>query len=110
MARIPGRPGVTLSSIGNSKFLSGGHASMADATQPEQAHLSVPGATLYYRTRGSGPLLLMLQGGDGDADGTDALTDHLVNGYTVLSYDRRGLSRSPITTRPRQWTSPPTAR
>jgi len=38
----------------------------------------------------------MLQGGDGDADGTDALTDHLVNGYTVLSYDRRGLSRSPI--------------
>jgi pimeloyl-ACP methyl ester carboxylesterase len=69
---------------------------MADAAQSRPASLAVPGATLYYQTKGKGPLLLMLQGGDGDADGTDALAGHLVNRYTVLTYDRRGLSRSPI--------------
>lgn len=36
------------------------------------------------------------RGGDGDAEGTDALAGHLIDGYTVLGYDRRGLSRSPI--------------
>ena len=56
--------------------------------------LGVPGATLYYKVQGTGPLLLMLQGGDGDADATDSLAKHLVDTYTVLSYDRRGLSRS----------------
>ncbi len=56
--------------------------------------LRVPGARLYYKVQGTGPLLLMLQGGDGDADGMDALAKQLVEGYTVLSYDRRGLSRS----------------
>jgi hypothetical protein len=30
--------------------------------------LRVGGATLFYRVRGSGPLLLILPGGDGDAD------------------------------------------
>jgi pimeloyl-ACP methyl ester carboxylesterase len=38
----------------------------------------------------------LFQGGDGDADGTDALADHLAGHYTVLSYDPRGLSRSPV--------------
>ncbi len=56
--------------------------------------LGVPGATLYYKAQGTGPLLLIIQGGDGDADATDALAGHLVDRYTVLSYDRRGLSRS----------------
>jgi len=50
--------------------------------------LRVPGARLYYEVQGTGPLLLMLQGGDGDADAMDALAKHLVEGYTVLSYDR----------------------
>jgi len=58
--------------------------------------LPVPGATLHYKMRGSGPLLLLLQGGDGDADAAGALADHLVSHYTVLTYDRRGLSRSPL--------------
>ena len=47
-------------------------------------------------TQGHGPPLLMLQGGDSDADGTDALAAHLIDHYTVLSYDRRGLSRSSV--------------
>jgi len=69
---------------------------MTDTAQSGVAHLPVPGAALYYKLRGSGPLLLVLQGGDGDADGTDALADHLTGRYTVLSYDRRGLARSPV--------------
>jgi pimeloyl-ACP methyl ester carboxylesterase len=69
---------------------------MAHAAQSRPASLAVPGATLYYETKGKGPVLLMLQGGDGDANGTDALAEHLASRYTVLTYDRRGLSRSPI--------------
>ena len=68
---------------------------MADVT----AELPVPGATLHYKMRGEGPLLLLVQGGDGDADGMDALADQLIDSYTVLSYDRRGLSRSPVSDR-----------
>jgi pimeloyl-ACP methyl ester carboxylesterase len=58
--------------------------------------LRVDGATLFYRVRGSGPLLLILPGGDGDADTADAPCDNLTDRYTVVTYDRRGLSRSKI--------------
>jgi pimeloyl-ACP methyl ester carboxylesterase len=58
--------------------------------------LHVAGATLFYRVRGSGPTLLILPGGDGDADTTKTLCDELVDHYTVVTYDRRGLSRSTI--------------
>lgn len=58
--------------------------------------LRVPDATLYYQTRGSGPVLLILQGGDGDADRTADLVEQLADAYTVVTYDRRGLARSPI--------------
>ena len=47
--------------------------------------LRVPGAHLYYQVRGSGPLLLILQGADGDAGGSDSLTNHLIDHYTVLT-------------------------
>jgi pimeloyl-ACP methyl ester carboxylesterase len=58
--------------------------------------LRVAGATLFYRMRGSGPPLLILPGGDGAADSVDALSDQLVDRYTVVTYDRRGLSRSSV--------------
>ena len=61
----------------------------------EQA-LSVLGATLFYRVRGTGPLLLILAGGHGDADTTDGLCEQLIDYYTVVTYDRRGLSRSTV--------------
>src|SRR6266542_586527 len=61
-----------------------------------EGRLAVPGATLYYRLRGAGPLLLILQGGAGDAEGSNAMAARLVDAYTVLSYDRRGLSRSTL--------------
>jgi pimeloyl-ACP methyl ester carboxylesterase len=69
---------------------------MTGTMQARAAGLPVPGATLHYKVRGNGPLLLLLQGGDGDADAADAIAGHLAGDYTVLSYDRRGLSRSPV--------------
>ncbi|MEQ4718847.1 alpha/beta hydrolase [Nonomuraea sp. B19D2] len=58
--------------------------------------LHVPGADLYYETRGTGPLLLISQSGEGDAGRSVDLADRLVDEYTVITYDRRGLSRSTI--------------
>jgi pimeloyl-ACP methyl ester carboxylesterase len=58
--------------------------------------LRVAGATLFYRVTGSGPTLLILPGGHGDADTAKALCDQLVNNYAVVTYDRRGQSRSKI--------------
>lgn len=56
--------------------------------------MTVPGATLYYEVRGSGPLLLISQSGEGDAGRSTDLVDQLIADYTVVTYDRRGLSRS----------------
>src|SRR5690349_12079780 len=56
--------------------------------------LAVPGATLYYDVRGTGPVLLISQSGEGDADRTVDLVDALAEDFTVVTYDRRGLSRS----------------
>ncbi|MFF2996469.1 alpha/beta fold hydrolase [Streptomyces sp. NPDC057950] len=56
--------------------------------------LSVPGADLHYQVCGTGPLLLISQSGEGDADRTVDLVPHLTGSYTVVTYDRRGLSRS----------------
>src|SRR5215211_2630031 len=64
--------------------------------------LPVPGATLFYEVRGAGPLLLISQSGEGDANRSADLVDHLAADHTVVTYDRRGLSRSTLTdpTRP----------
>ncbi|MFG2005062.1 alpha/beta fold hydrolase [Spirillospora sp. NPDC048911] len=56
--------------------------------------LRVPGATLYYEVRGTGPMLLISQSGEGDAQRSVDLVDQLIGDYTVVTYDRRGLSRS----------------
>ncbi|MEU8579053.1 alpha/beta fold hydrolase [Streptomyces asoensis] len=59
--------------------------------------LPVPGATLHYETLGSGPVLLLIPGGAGDAGLYAGMTPRLATRYTVVSYDPRGLSRSPLT-------------
>jgi pimeloyl-ACP methyl ester carboxylesterase len=59
--------------------------------------LHVAGATLFYRVTGSGPTLLILPGGHGDADTADGPRNQLIDRYTVVTYDRRGLSRSTAT-------------
>jgi pimeloyl-ACP methyl ester carboxylesterase len=58
--------------------------------------LRVPGADLYYELRGSGPLLLLIPPGGGDADSFGPLADHLASRHTVITYDRRGYARSPL--------------
>ncbi|MFG2713508.1 alpha/beta fold hydrolase [Streptomyces goshikiensis] len=55
---------------------------------------STASTALHYQLRGSGPLLLIAQSGEGDADRTVDLLPHLTDAFTVLTYDRRGLSRS----------------
>ncbi|WP_328747253.1 alpha/beta hydrolase [Streptomyces sp. NBC_00285] len=52
--------------------------------------LEVPGARLYYETRGRGPLMLMIPGANGDADAFGMVAEHLAAHYTVVVYDRRG--------------------
>ncbi|MGW2743890.1 alpha/beta fold hydrolase [Streptomyces sp. NPDC001450] len=56
--------------------------------------LDVPGAVLHYQVRGTGPPLLISQSGEGDADRSTDLVAQLADDYTVVTYDRRGLSRS----------------
>ncbi|WP_229824902.1 alpha/beta fold hydrolase [Nonomuraea spiralis] len=65
-------------------------------TESRTSMLKVPGARLHYELRGTGPLLLVVAGGDGDARANAALADGLADRYTVLTYDRRGLSASTI--------------
>ena len=57
---------------------------------------------LYHEVRGSGPPLLLVTGGTGDADDWAAVAPALADGCTVVTYDRRGMSRSP---RPDGWTA-----
>ncbi|MEV6097040.1 alpha/beta hydrolase [Nocardia sp. NPDC051981] len=56
--------------------------------------LRVPGASLYYEVRGSGPLVLFLPGGGGDAASVDPIAEVLEDRFTVVSLDPRGYSRS----------------
>ncbi|MEU7630529.1 alpha/beta hydrolase [Nocardia sp. NPDC049220] len=58
--------------------------------------LEVPGADLYYEVHGSGPLLLIGQSGEGDARRSADLVGQLARDFTVVTYDRRGLSRSVV--------------
>ncbi|MFE9404887.1 alpha/beta fold hydrolase [Streptomyces sp. NPDC006530] len=58
--------------------------------------LRVPGATLHFQIEGRGPVLLISQSGEGDADRTVDLVPYLTDTFTVVTYDRRGLSRSTL--------------
>ncbi|WP_046256958.1 alpha/beta fold hydrolase [Streptomyces sp. WM6386] len=54
----------------------------------------VDGAGLYYERRGSGPALLMISGAGGDAGYYTKVAADLADAFTVITYDRRGNSRS----------------
>lgn len=58
--------------------------------------LKTAGATIYYEIRGSGPLLLLIPGGGGDAAVFDAMADSLADHFTVAALDPRGYSHSTI--------------
>ena len=73
--------------------------SRPDEHSPEPARtgtVKAPGACLFCQARGSGPVLMMLSGGAAGAGGFDTLAPHLAAHYTVITYDRRGLARSPL--------------
>jgi pimeloyl-ACP methyl ester carboxylesterase len=59
-------------------------------------YLKVPGATLYYEVRGSGPVLLFMPGGPADAGAFRRIAELLDSDYTVVTYDPRGLSHSTL--------------
>lgn len=65
---------------------------MTDALR--SSTLKVPGATIYYEVRGSGPVLLIIPGGPQDAGVFAELSRLLADRYTVVTYDSRGNSRS----------------
>lgn len=58
--------------------------------------VQVPGAQLYYEMHGSGPILFIIAGGSGGAESFQAAGCFLEPHFTVLSYDRRGYTRSPL--------------
>jgi acetyltransferase/esterase len=69
---------------------------LSEHTKVKMSILEVPGARLYYETHGSGPLMLMIPGANGEADIFKMVTQHLAVHYTVVTYDRRGFSRSKL--------------
>jgi pimeloyl-ACP methyl ester carboxylesterase len=50
---------------------------------------------IYYEQRGEGPHVLLIPGLTGDAGEFASLINHLMKEFTVITYDRRGYSRSP---------------
>jgi len=69
---------------------------MGVATTYRSDKLQVPGASLYYEVRGSGPVLLMMPGGPADATTFRQIENDLASRYTVVTYDPRGLSHSKL--------------
>jgi pimeloyl-ACP methyl ester carboxylesterase len=57
-------------------------------------NLNVPGASIYYEVRGSGPTLVMIPGGPSDAGSFDVLAAALDSRFTCVALDPRGNSRS----------------
>jgi pimeloyl-ACP methyl ester carboxylesterase len=56
----------------------------------------VSGAQLYTETRGAGPLLLFVVGGNGDPAVFSGVAGRLAGDFTVVTYARRGFARSPV--------------
>jgi len=57
-------------------------------------HVDQDGARLRWRLEGNGPALVLLHGWALDLQSWDAVVPHLVSGFTVLRFDRRGFGLS----------------
>jgi len=64
-------------------------------SEVREGRVEVIGASIHYQVSGHGPTLLLLSPGDGDADVFDGIR-RLIDGFTVVTCDRRGQSRSAI--------------
>jgi pimeloyl-ACP methyl ester carboxylesterase len=62
--------------------------------------VKVNGTEIYHEIRGQGPALLCVPGATGDAETFMRVAECLQDEFTVITYDRRGNSRSP---RPAGW-------
>ena len=58
--------------------------------------LKVPGAQLSYEVTGSGPLLILIPGAAGVGEVFRQVAHHLSAQHQVVTYDRRGFSRSSL--------------
>jgi pimeloyl-ACP methyl ester carboxylesterase len=58
--------------------------------------VEVVGGSLWYRTQGRGPSLILMGGGPSNADTLEPLASRLADDFTVVTYDRRGYSRSHV--------------
>ena len=77
--------------------------STSDAGQASQRRsVRANGTDLYCEIRGCGPPVLFISGATGDAGHFAQVAELLADEFTVVTYDRRGNSRSP---RPAGWTA-----
>ena len=65
------------------------------STQPSSHQLDVPGGSLYYEGRGSGPLLLVV-GQPMTSAAFAPLADLLAEDHTVVTYDPHGVGESTV--------------
>jgi pimeloyl-ACP methyl ester carboxylesterase len=63
-------------------------------TPMHAGRVTTEGDELYYEVRGQGQPLLMISGGGGDSGYYSLVANLLADEYTVITYDRRGNSRS----------------
>ncbi|KAG2172280.1 hypothetical protein INT43_004821 [Umbelopsis isabellina] len=62
--------------------------------QGESSFLDVPGAHLYYEKLGTGPVLVLVSGANGEHSIWAPLRQLIKDHFTVITYDRRGFSQS----------------
>lgn len=74
---------------------------MAVRTTARCGAVEVNGAEIYHEVRGTGPSVVLVAGATGDAGHFSRVAELLAEEFTVVTYDRRGNSRSP---RPPGWT------
>src|ERR1700674_4435852 len=87
---------IFVSRISLGKYTTSEEGLMKDTVPMKRSLLKVPGASIYYEVRGSGPVLLMMPGGPADAGTFRRIAGYLESDYTVVTYDPRGLSHSPL--------------
>ncbi len=75
-------------------------SSVTDIRKGHTTMVEVNGARIYHEMRGSGPSVLFIAGATGDAGHFQRVAELLSDEFTVVTYDRRGNSRSP---RPDGW-------
>ena len=75
---------------------------MATTLDVHKQMVQANGAELYCEFSGSGPAVLFVSGGTGDSGQFDRVKPELADEFTIITFDRRGCSRSP---RPPGWTA-----